>query len=135
MKQPHPLMVCLKQIRESRGLSVSAAADGSGLSRWSLADWEAGDHDPNLATLGPYMEFLGVRLTVTALEADEDLGDQLPYEDPMIAPGEKLCRGCGQIRSLERGFHRNRTRRDGRMSQCKWCAKDRRQERMRAVAA
>lgn len=134
MKQPHPLMVCLKQIRVSRGLTVAAAARDGGLTRWTLADWETGDHDPNLATLGPYMESLGVRLTVTAVGVDEGVGDQLPYGDVEPAPGEKLCRGCGQIRSIERGFTKDKSRHDGVVSQCKRCVKERR-DRLKVVAA
>lgn len=127
-------MTALAGIRAGRGLLVSEAAREAGLSRTTLAEWESGDHDPTLSNLGTYLESLGLRLTLTAVDAGDDAGEQLPYGDLVIAPGEKACNGCGQIRAV-REFHVDRSRRDGRVSTCKHCRRDRRELRLRVVAA
>lgn len=50
-----------------------------------------------------------------------ELEEQLPYD--VLAPGEKRCGGCEQIRS-EREFHIDRSRRDGLFARCKHCRRD-----------
>ncbi|MFF5261310.1 hypothetical protein ACFY4C_20400 [Actinomadura viridis] len=46
--------------------------------------------------------------------------DQLPYGQLVVAPGEKWCGGCQQVRSV-RDFGVDRSKRDGRRSRCKHC--------------
>ncbi|GAA3958267.1 hypothetical protein GCM10023085_45890 [Actinomadura viridis] len=46
--------------------------------------------------------------------------DQLPYGQLVIAPGEKWCAGCQQVRSV-RDFGVDRSKRDGLRSRCKHC--------------
>jgi transcriptional regulator with XRE-family HTH domain len=130
----HPLMVQLKAERIRRGLTLGQAATAAGISQAALGYWEAGTQQPTLTLLDDYMASFGLCFKAAYVVEDADLGEQIPFEDEVVGLGEKWCRTCEQIRSLEYGFHRDKTRRDGRMSQCRYCAKDRR-ERLKAVAA
>jgi transcriptional regulator with XRE-family HTH domain len=125
----HPLVAEMTRARTEHGVTHTGIHDTTGIARSTIRNWETGRRDPQLAMFDTYLRALGLRLAVVPLEqpaddTDDDPGEQIPFGELVTDPAEKFCRGCQQTRP-RRDFYKDRSRRDGLTSRCKFCVTER----------
>ncbi|REF00266.1 hypothetical protein [Thermomonospora umbrina] len=136
MTAPHPLIEQLTARQTELDVTTTALFRRTGIACATVYNWRAGRRTPRLQELISAGEALGLRLTWERVEVPVDgwevePDEQLPYGELVLDENEKFCSGCGQVRSRRDDFHQDRSKRDGLKSACKYCHKDRREQRAR----
>lgn len=76
MREPHPLIVELIHLRESRGLACLTAGREAGISHGTINKWELGYTQPLLTTLDEYARSFGYRVALVPIEQAVRLEDE-----------------------------------------------------------